>query len=130
MTDTDYQEPTPTPAMTRQVAAAYFASWAAADEAAFRVLLADDVTWQGPTWRAANAEECMAAFRVAVGHVSRIDVKRVWVDGEEALTWLDVYAAEGPPRPIANWMTVRDGLVVSVRASGDLVKPSESHPPA
>lgn len=62
---------------TRQIAAAYFATWAARDAQGFRGLLADDVTWSGPTWTAANAEECMTAFRAAAGHLTRIEVKHV-----------------------------------------------------
>lgn len=106
----------------RQIAAEYFASWAAHDAQGFRALLTDDVTWSGPTWTAANAEECMTAFRAAAGHLTRIEVKHVWVDGDAVLTWLDLYAGGNPPRPVANCMTVRNGKVVSVHSTADLVR--------
>jgi len=50
-------------------------------------LLADDVTGEGPTWRAGNADECVAAFRRASGVVTCVDIEHLWVDGADAVTW-------------------------------------------
>lgn len=36
--------------------------------------------WQGPTWRAADAEQVMDAFRQASTRVTHRDIRRIWVD--------------------------------------------------
>lgn len=118
--------PAPDEPLVEQRAAACSSTWAAHDRDGFRALLADDVTWQGPTWRAVDAEECTAAFEVAASRVDRVEVVHVRVDGEDALTWVVVAADGGPPRAVANWMTVRDGLVTSVRTTGDLPSASRT----
>lgn len=109
---------------TRDVAIAYFDAWQARDPARFRALLAEDIAWEGPTWRASNADECMAAFRRASGVVGRVDIAHLWIDGPDALTWLQVHKGSGAPRPVANWMHVKDGVVTRVRATLDLLPPS------
>ena len=63
---------------------------------------ASDATWEGPTWQASNAEGCMAALHAASGHVTRVDIRHVRIDGDDALTWFDVIIGDVPPRPVAN----------------------------
>lgn len=109
---------------TRDVAIAYFDAWQARDLDRFRALLADDVTWQGPTWSAANADECVAAFQRASGALTRIDIAHLWVDGPDAVTWFQVHKASDPPMPVANWLHIDGGVVTRVRATLDLLPPS------
>ncbi len=72
---------------TRDMAIAYFDAWQTRDLDRFRALLADDVTWEWPTWRAGNADECRAAFQRASSVVTRVDIQHLWVDGADAVTW-------------------------------------------
>jgi ketosteroid isomerase-like protein len=109
---------------TREIAIAYFNAWQARDAERFRALLADDADWEGPTWRAANADECMTAFHQASAVVSRVDIQHIWVDGDDALTWFDVLRDDAPPRPIANWTQVKHGRIIHIRATSDLLPPT------
>lgn len=109
---------------TRETAAAYFDAWKAHDSDRFRALLADHAVWEGPTSKAAGAEDIMLAFQAAASHVTQLQIQHVWVDGDEALTWFRVTAGGTAPRPVANWMTTQGGLVVHVRATSDLTGPA------
>lgn len=71
---------------TRDVAIAYFDAWHARDLDRFRALLADNVTWEGPTWRAGDSDECVAAFRRASGVVTRVAIQHLGVDGADPVT--------------------------------------------
>jgi len=106
------------------VAIANFDAWQARDLDRFRALLADNVTWEGPTWRAGNADECVAAFRRASGVVTRVAIQHLGVDGADPVTWFQVHRGTDPPRPVANWMHVESGVVTRVRATVDLLPPS------
>jgi hypothetical protein len=44
----------------------------------------------------------MAALHAASGHVTRVDIRHVRIDGDDALTWFDVIIGDVPPRPVAN----------------------------
>jgi ketosteroid isomerase-like protein len=107
---------------TRKIAIGYFDAWRARDAERFRALLADDASWDGPTWRAANADECMAAFPRASTPAIRVGIQHVWVDGDNALTWFDVRRDDAPPMPIANWTHVKHGRIVHIRA--DILPPT------
>ena len=110
---------------TREIAVAYFQAWKARDVDAFRALLADDVTFEGPQGRASNAEEVVAGFRrFSAVAADGPDVKRVWVDGDDALTWFNVLRPGVAPMPGCNWTTVRDGKVASIRVTFDLLPPT------
>jgi hypothetical protein len=53
--------------------------------------------------------------------VTGVDVKHIWIDGEDALVWFDVHRADAEPTPAANWMHVHDGRVDRIRVSFDLL---------
>lgn len=107
---------------TRDTAAAYVDAWEARHSDR-RALPADDALWEGPTSKAAGAEQIMQAFQAASTHVTSLQVQHVWVDGDQALTWIQVSAGGAAPRADANWMTVQDGVVL-VRATSDLTVPA------
>ncbi|MBV9803452.1 MAG: nuclear transport factor 2 family protein [Solirubrobacterales bacterium] len=103
---------------------AYFAAWQARDADRFRGLLADDVSWEGPSWRAITAEQCMAAFHQASSLVTSVDIQHIWVDGDDVLTWIEVRTGDESARPIANWTHVTDGRITRIRATSDLLPSS------
>lgn len=109
---------------TREMAIAYFDAWNARDANRFRALLTDDATWEGPTWRAAGAEQLMAAFHQGSTQVTQVEVQRIWVDGEDALTWIEVHSNDAQPRPVANWIHVKGGRIAHIRATSDLMPPT------
>ncbi len=111
---------------TRDVATAYFDAWQTRDPDRFRALLADDVTWQGPTWRAGNADECVAAFQRASSVVTRVDIQHLWADGADAVTWFQMHKETDPPTPVANWTHVENGVVTRVRTTLDLLPPTSA----
>ncbi len=107
-----------------RVAAEYFAAWNARDSPRFRALLAADVVWEGPSWRATGAEECMAAFERASGAVSKVDIRHIWADGDDVITWIDVLRPDSTSVPVANWMHLAGGHIDHVRATIDLLPTS------
>jgi hypothetical protein len=44
----------------------------------------------------------MAAFHAASGHLTRVDIQHVRIDGDDALTWFDLIICDAPPRPVTN----------------------------
>ena len=104
-----------------RIAQEYFQAWNARDAAWFRSLLADTVTWEGPTWRADGAGACLEAFDQASGLVTEAAVQRMWVDGDDVVVWIEVRRPDGSSMPVATWMQVRDGRVRRIRATVDLL---------
>jgi hypothetical protein len=106
---------------TREIAIAYFDAWKARDANRFRALLTDDATWEGPTWRAANADQIMVAFHQASARVTQVDIQHIWADGDDALTWIEILSNNAPPTPVANWTQVKSDRIAHIRATSDLL---------
>jgi hypothetical protein len=103
----------------RTVAATYFAAWKARDFETFRSILADDVTFRGPLGTADSAEECVTGIEGLSQIVTEIDVKQVFVEGNDVLTWFDLHTSVAPPCPTANWSHVEHGKVTRIRVTFD-----------
>ncbi len=109
----------------REIALAYWKAWIARDAQAFGALLADDVTFEGPRGRASGAEEVLAGFRrFSTVTADGPDVRRLWVDGEDVLTWFNVLKPGQDPMPGCNWMTIKNGRVAQIRVTFDLLPPT------
>ncbi|HEX3792093.1 MAG TPA: nuclear transport factor 2 family protein [Pseudonocardiaceae bacterium] len=102
-----------------RIAASYFESWRTKDFATFRSLLADDVTFDGPLGTAANAEECVRGIEGMSKIVTDIVVHKIFVSGDDVLTWFDLHTEHAPPCPTANWSQLRDGRIARIRVAFD-----------
>ena len=103
----------------RALAAAYFRSWRDKDFATLRSLLADDATFRGPLGRADDAEACLQGLRRMAEIVTDIVVHKVFVEGDDVLTWFDLHTTVAPPSPTANWSHVADGRIDRIRVTFD-----------
>ena len=100
----------------KQVAEAYFDAWRTRDANAMRTILADDVHFEGPLGRADDADGVIAGFaRLAAVPAEGPDVKRLWVDGNETLTWFEMHQEGVPSMTACNWLTAKDGKVAYIR---------------
>ena len=107
---------TQTPA---DVGATYFAAWMRGDFGAVRSILADDVTFDGPLGHAGNADECVAGLKRMSQIVTKIDVRKTFVDGPDVLTWFDLHTATTEPIPTVNWRHIEDGKITFIRVTFD-----------
>lgn len=102
----------------RDVTATYFDSWKAKDFAALRSILDDGVTFRGPLGSANNAEECIARMKKLSERVTGIAVLKVADDGNDVMTWFDLYL-DGAPTPTVNWQHIEDGKIARIRVTFD-----------
>lgn len=103
----------------RALATAYFDAWRAHDPAALRALLTDDATFAGPLGTAGNADEMADSVQGLYAITTGVVVQKMAVDGSDVITWFDLHTTVAPPTPVANWTTVRDGKIATVRATFD-----------
>lgn len=104
---------------TRELASAYFAAWRARDAKALRALLAEDVAFEGPLGRASGVADYASSMERLFALTTGIDVKKLLVDDEDALTWFELRTTVAPPAPVVNWTHVEGGKIVRVRAVFD-----------
>jgi ketosteroid isomerase-like protein len=103
----------------REAAATYYASWQAKDFDTLRSVLADDATFEGPLGTAADGDECRKGVEGMSRIVTDVDVKKVFVDGPDVVTWFELHTQVAPPCPTASWIHVEDGKITSIRATFD-----------
>jgi hypothetical protein len=101
------------------IAASYFSSWNARDFDTFASLLAPDVTFRGPLGKADNAEECVAGIKGMSKMVTDIVVHKIFVNGDDVVTWFDLHTKDAPPCPTANWSHIEDGKITRIQATFD-----------
>lgn len=103
----------------RDIAATYIEAWKAADVDRLRAILADDVSFRGPLAQVQGADEYADSIRGLFGATEKLIVHKVWVDGDDVLTWFDLHMPGAPPAPVAQWCHVRGGLVARVQVTFD-----------
>jgi hypothetical protein len=101
------------------VAARYADAWQAQDWPALRAILAEDVTFEGPMGRAANAEECITGLQRMAQTLERIEVRLRLSDDRDVLTWFDLHSTVAPPTPTVNWSRVDHGKITAIRVTFD-----------
>jgi len=106
-------------ATPKDVLATYFDSWREKDFESLRSILADDATFAGPLGTASNAEECVRGIQGLSQITTAIDVRKVFVDGPDVLTWFELRTTIAPPTQVANWSRVEDGKIVRIRVTFD-----------
>jgi hypothetical protein len=126
MTNADMAADTATgPAMgarrrdTRTLAETYFRSWHAKDFDTLRSVLADDVTFRGPLGTADGVDACLKGLETMAGLMTNLEIRHVFVDGADVVTWFDITAGDGPPMPTANWSHVSNGRIDRIQATFD-----------
>jgi ketosteroid isomerase-like protein len=103
----------------RTVAATYLAAWEAADVGRLRAILADDVSFSGPLAQVQGADEYAESIRGLFEATEKVVAHKVWVDGDDVLTWFDLHLPGAPLAPVAQWCHVQDGKVTRVRVTFD-----------
>ncbi|MFK0259521.1 nuclear transport factor 2 family protein [Streptomyces sp. NPDC090445] len=103
----------------RELAETYFTAWEAGDFDTLRGLLAENVDFVGALGTASGAEAALAGLKGLGQVLEEIDVKVRIAEGDEVITWFDLYTSVAPPTPTANWMHVDDGKVTRIRVTFD-----------
>jgi ketosteroid isomerase-like protein len=103
----------------RALAAAYFEAWQAADVQQLRSILADDVSFSGPLAQIEGAEAYADSIRGLFQATEKVVVHKVWVDGDDVLTWFDLHMPGAPATPVAQWCHMLDGKVRRVQVTFD-----------
>ena len=100
-------------------AATYFDAWQARDFARLRSVLADDVEFAGPLAQVKGSDDCLRGLRGMAQIMTGLDVRRVFHDEPDVLTWFDLSTSVAQTVPVANWMHVRDGKITQIRVVFD-----------
>jgi ketosteroid isomerase-like protein len=100
-------------------AATYFDAWQARDFARLRSVLADDVEFAGPLARVKGSDECLRGLRGMAQIMTGLEVRKVFRDGPDVLTWFDLATSVAETVPVANWMHVEDGKITRIRVAFD-----------
>ena len=101
------------------IAATYFDAWKARDFTRLRSVLADDVDFAGPLARVKGGDDCLRGLRGMAQIMTGIEVRKVFHDGHDVLTWFDLATSVAETVPVANWMHVEDGKITRIRVAFD-----------
>ena len=102
-----------------EIARAYFEAWKANDFQTMRSLVDYGVKFSGPLSQLEGAENYMKGIEYMSGITSEIDVRKVFVDGPDVLTWYDLHTTVASPIAVANWLHVEDGKITSLKVAFD-----------
>ena len=103
----------------RITAATYFDAWKAGDFGRLRSVLADDVDFSGPLARVRGADDCLKGLQGMAQIMTGLDIRKVFQDGADVLTWFDLASSVAETVPVANWMHVEDGKITQIRVAFD-----------
>ena len=101
------------------VATTYFDAWKANDFDTMRSLVADDVRFEGPLATLEGAEDYMEGIRRLSRVISDIVIRKVFVDGQDVLTWYDMHTTGASPVAVANWLHVEEGKITTLQVAFD-----------
>ncbi|QYG95248.1 nuclear transport factor 2 family protein [Iamia sp. SCSIO 61187] len=104
---------------TRTAVETYFRTWRERDFAAFCANLADDVTFRGPMGTAEGADACATGIEGMSQMLEDVAVTKIFVDGDDAVTWFELHTKGGAVLPVANWSHVTDGRVDRIQVTFD-----------
>ena len=103
----------------RAAAATYFDAWRARDFTRLRAVLADDVDFAGPLARVHGADDCLRGLQGMAQIMTGLEVRKVFHDGPDVLTWFDLATSVAATVPVGNWMHVEDGKITRIRVAFD-----------
>jgi ketosteroid isomerase-like protein len=89
------------------VAATYFDAWKARDFARLRSVLADDVDFAGPLARVRGGDECLRGLQGMAQIMTGLEVRKVFHDEPEVLTWFDLATSVADTVPVRTGCTSR-----------------------
>lgn len=101
------------------VAAAYFEAWKSKDINRVRLLLHDDVTFDGALGSKRGIEETIAGLGRMFAITEHVKVVRRWVDGPDVLTWFDLRTTTTGPLAIINRSHIEAGRIARIRVTFD-----------
>lgn len=101
------------------VAATYFDAWRARDFTRLRSVLADDVDFAGPLARVRGAGDCLRGLQGMAQIMTGLEVRKVFHDGSEVLTWFDLSTSVADTVPVANWMHIEEGKITRIQVVFD-----------
>jgi SnoaL-like domain len=102
-----------------EAAALYFQAWLARDFARLRTVLADDVDFAGPLGQVTGGDECLRGLEGLARIITGIEIRKVFTDGPDVLTWYDMATTVAEPVSVANWMQVSEGKITRIRVAFD-----------
>ena len=100
-------------------AATYFDAWQARDFPRLRSVLADDEDFAGPLGRVKGGDDCLRGLQGMAQVMTGLEVRKVFRDGPDVLTWFDLATRVAETVPVANWMHVEDGKITRIRVAFD-----------
>jgi ketosteroid isomerase-like protein len=103
----------------KTIAATYFDAWKARDFTRLRSVLADDVDFTGPLARVQGGDDCLKGLQGMAQIMTGLEVRKVFHDGADVLTWFDLATSVAETVPVANWMHVEDGKITQIRVVFD-----------
>lgn len=101
------------------LARTYFSAWKGKDFDTLRSVLADDATFRGPLGTADSGDECLAGLKGMSAMLTDVDIKKMFVDGPDVLTWFELHTEHAAPAATANWMHVENGRIARIRVTFD-----------
>ena len=101
------------------VATAYFDAWKANDFDTIRSLVTDDVRFEGPLATLEGAEDYIKGIQGLSQVISEIVIRKVFVDGQDVLTWYEMHTRVASPVAVANWLHVEGSKITTLRVAFD-----------
>ena len=101
------------------VATTYFDAWKVKDFDTMRSLVAQDVSFEGPLATLVGAEDYIKGIQGLSQVISEIVIQKIFVDGQDVLTWYEMHTTVASPVAVANWLRVEEGKITSVRVAFD-----------
>jgi ketosteroid isomerase-like protein len=96
------------------VAEGFFDAWTSKDFDRARVLLHDDVSFDGPIDSFSDADSYLASLRQLSGIVTGAEKQKVFVDGDDVCVIYDLKTMPVPSSRTCEWYRVRDGKIAAV----------------
>ena len=101
------------------VATTYFDAWKANDFDTMRSLVAEDVRFEGPLATLEGAQDYIKGIQGLSQVISEIVIQKLFVDGQDVLTWYEMHTTVASPVAVANWLHVEEGKITAVRVAFD-----------
>ena len=103
-----------------EIVESYRAALGKGDFAAARKLMQDDMNFQGPIDTFNRADDYLEATRKLASIIQRIDLKKVFVDGDDVCVLYDMVTnTPAGTAFIVEWYQVKGGKIASMRAVFD-----------
>ena len=103
-----------------EIVESYRAALGQGDFATARTLMQDDMTFQGPFDTFNTADQYLEATRRLASVIQRIDLKKVFVDGDDVCVLYEMVTNTSAGTAfIAEWYQVKGGKIAALRAVFD-----------